>query len=82
MKEMMKKLEELENIATIADKEYENEPENEEKESAFDIAYKNEYIFFNEVAEEIVKITSGKIELKTAREMLRTKRNELKVLFN
>lgn len=82
MKEMMKKLEELENIATIADKECENEPENEEKESAFDIAYKNEYIFFNEVAEEIVKITSGKIELKTAREMLRTKRNELKVLFN
>jgi hypothetical protein len=82
MKEMMKKLEELENIATIADKEYENEPENEEKENAFDIAYKNEYIFFNEVAEEIVKITSGKIELKIAREMLRTKRNELKVLFN
>ena len=82
MKEMMKKLEELENIATIADNEYENEPENEEKENAFDIAYKNEYNFFNEVAEEIVKITSGKIELKTAREMLRTKRNELKVLFN
>lgn len=80
MNELKKKLEELARLETIADKsdaEHQAEPMNEEKEAAFDAAYQAEYNAFMAAAECIVKMTGGKIDIKTAREMVRTKRNEI-----
>ena len=80
MNELKKKLEELtrlEEIAAIADVEYEAEPMNEEKEKAFEKAYQAEYNAFVAVSELIVKMTSGQIDVKTARVMVRIKRNEI-----
>ena len=80
MNELKKKLEELtrlEEIATIADAEYEAEPENEEKEKAFDAAYQSEIAAFVKFSEMIVAMTGGQIDIKTARVMVRTKRNEI-----
>lgn len=80
MNELKKKLEELarlEAIAGKADAEYQAEPMNEEKEAAFDAAYQAEYSAFMSAAECIVKMTRGKINIKAAREMVRTRRNEI-----
>lgn len=80
MNELKKRLEELtrlEEIANKADAEYEAEPENEEMEKAFDEAYKEEFAAFMAVSEMIVKMTSGQIDIKTARKMVKTKRNEI-----
>ena len=81
MEELLKKLEEAEEAANKADKAYEEEPENETIENEFDRAYKEEYKTFTEAAKEIVNITDGKIDLKTASLMLRSKRNEVKAIF-
>ena len=80
MNELKKRLEELtrlEEIAAIADAEYEAEPMSEEKEKAFEKAYQAEYNSFVAVSELIVKMTGGQIDIKTARVMVRTKRNEI-----
>lgn len=78
--ELKKRLEELarlEEIANRADDEMMADPTNKEKEDAFDAAYQNEYNAFMAVAELIVEMTSGQIEIKTARKMVRTKRTEV-----
>lgn len=80
MEELKKKLEELtrlEEIANRADDEMMADPTNEVKEKAFDEAYKAEFAAFMEVSDLIVKMTSGQIDEKTARIMVRTKRNEI-----
>lgn len=81
--ELKKKLEELARLEAIADKadgEYQAEPMNEEKEAAFDEAYKAEYNAFMAAAEYIVKMTAGKIDIKDACEMVRARRNEILAL--
>lgn len=78
--ELKKKLEELailEEIANKADDEMMEDPTNEEKEKAFDEAYKAEFDAFMAVASLIVKMTDGQVDEKTARTMVRTKRNEI-----
>ena len=77
LKKRLAELERLEEIADRADAEYDAEPENAEKEAAFDLAYQHEYNAFIAVCELIVKITAGQIDIKTARTMVRTKRAEL-----
>ena len=81
MKELLKKLEAAEQRANEADTAYEAEPENEEKEKAFDEAYKAEFEAFNELSNEIVKLTNGQIDKATAGTLIRSKRNELKELI-
>ena len=79
MNELKKRLEELERLEAIADQadgEMMADPENAEKEAAFDAAYQAEYNAFMAAAECIVKLADGKIDIKTAREMVRAKRNE------
>lgn len=76
-KKSLKELERLEKIADMADDEMMADPTNEEKEKAFDEAYKAEFDAFIAVASLIVKMTSGQIGEKTARTMVRTKRNEI-----
>lgn len=78
--ELKKRLEELarlEEIANKADDAMMADPTNEEKEKAFDEAYKAEFDAFTAVANLIVKMTNGQIDEKTAREMVRTKRSEI-----
>lgn len=77
LKELLEKLSQLEDIANQADAEYEAEPENAEEEKAFDEAYKAEWDAFMVVSALIVKISHGQIDEKTAREIVRIKRNEI-----
>lgn len=80
MNELKKRLEELarlEEIANRADDAMMADPTNEEKEKAFDEAYKAEFDAFTAVANLIVKMTNGQIDEKTTRIMVRTKRNEI-----
>lgn len=81
MKELLKRLAIAEKEANEADQAYEADPENIEKEEAFDRAYKAEYDLYMKAANEIVKITSGKIDIKTAAAMIQTRRKELETLF-
>lgn len=77
LKRMLSELSGLEEIANKADDAMMDDPTNEEKEKAFDEAYKAEFDAFTTVANLIVKMTGGQIDEKTARTMVRTKRNEI-----
>lgn len=81
MKELLKKLREAEERANAADRAYDLDPENEEKEAAFDEAYKEEYRLFTIAAKEIVRMSAGQIDIKTARAMVQSKRERLEALF-
>ncbi len=59
---------------------YDEEPENESYENAFDEAYKREYNAMMEIARYIHKITFGNISLETAATMVDLKYDELKIL--
>ena len=60
-----------------AEKAYEADYMNEEKENAFDKAYEKEYNALMEASELISRITKGKIGLLTAKEMIREKKSEV-----
>lgn len=77
LKKRLEELERLEEIANKADDEMMADPTSEEKERAFDEAYKAEFDAFMAVASLIVKMTDGQVDEKTARTMVRTKRNEI-----
>ena len=81
MKELLKKLEEAEKRANAADEAWGNDPENEQLEIEFDEAYNEEWNARKAVINEIVRMTSGQIDEKTANTMLSVKRNELKALI-
>lgn len=83
-KELLKKLEkfeELEAAASKADEAYGAEPENAEAEVAFDKAYKEEFQAMEELLNGIVELTNGQIDTETAKNMLFTKRAELKKIL-
>lgn len=67
----------LEEIADHAEADYEREPENTEYEETFDRAYQNEFTAYMAVSEMIVKLSGGKIDAKTARALVKTKRAEI-----
>ena len=73
------KLEQLEKIADHAEADYQREPENVEYEETFDRAYENEYNAFILVANQISEFAG--IDIKTAREIVRAKREELKKIL-
>ena len=81
MKQLLEKLKEAERKADAADREYENDPENEEKEKAFDLAYNEEYKAFEALAGAIVKATAGKIDTQTAAAMIRGRRQQLETIL-
>ena len=70
------KLEKLEEIASHAEADYEKDPESAEYEETFDRAYKNEFSAFMTVSGQIAKFAG--IDEKTARAMVKGKREELK----
>lgn len=81
MLELLKKFEEAEAESNRLDVLFEADPENEELEKAWDIAYKKEYEALEECVKMIVKISRGQIDGKAAHAMVLTKRDELKEIF-
>ena len=81
MKELLERLKVAEEKADIADREYGNDPENEEKEKAFDLAYSEEYKAFEALAKEIVKVTAGEIDTQAAAAMIRGRRQQLETIL-
>lgn len=75
--EKLQKLERMEEIANHAEADYEREPENEEYEKTFGIAYKNEFNAYIEAAKYMECMTGGNIDFLTAKRMTQTKRTEL-----
>lgn len=73
---------ELEAAADAADLAWEQDPENEKLEAAFDCAYEAEHEALQSLLNEIVSFTSGQINLSTARTMLMSKREELQALIS
>ena len=73
------KLEQLEEIANQAEADYEREPENAEYEAAFDRAYENQFAMFMTVSNQIAEFSG--IDAKTARAIVRGKREELKKIL-
>ena len=82
MKKLLKALKIAEMEATKADEAWEADPENEELEAAFDEAYSKEFEARENLAKAIVKTTFGKIDIQTARNMIRIKRMELETLIS
>ena len=81
IKKLFKELEAAEIEMDKIDAIYELDAENEEVENAWMKAYEKENEAFENVVKEIVTISAGMIDTKTARTMIRAKRNELKNLI-
>lgn len=81
MKELLKRLTKLEKEAAEAEMAYIEAPEDEAIEEAFDKAYEAEYNAYMAAANEVVKMTEGKISFNIAKTMIQTKRSELEALF-
>lgn len=81
MKHFLETLKTAEMEANKLDELWGADPDNEELESQWDTAYKAQHKAFSEAVAEIVRITSGQIDNKTAASMLRAKRSEVEKLF-
>lgn len=79
MKELLRRLEEAEERANEADAAWEQDPENEELEKAFNETYKAEFEAFNELEEAIEKATG--IDAQTVSSMIRSRREDLKAII-
>ena len=79
IKKSLEELERLEAVADVADEAYQNNPESEEVENAFDEAYQAEYNAFIIVSNQIAEFAG--IDAKTARAMVQGKREELKQIL-
>ena len=75
IKEMFAELEAAEANMNVIDEMFDNDPENEAIENAWNRAYEKEFEAFTNVVNEIVTISNGMIDNKTAAMMLRAKRN-------
>ena len=82
LKDLLKALKIAEENANKVDAAWENDPENENLEIAFDRAYAKEHEALENLVGEIVKVTAGKIDRKTARAMVIKKREQLEALIN
>lgn len=65
----------------LADEHYDEE-KSEQYEQQGDAIYERLYVLVEKAADYIVSITSGSVDKKTARVMIRTKRTELERLFD
>ena len=61
---------------------WEMEPENAELETAFSEAYEKEFKLFSEITEDIVKLSNGRIDIYTARMMVKRRLADLENLIN
>ena len=81
MKDLFEIYEDIKAKADKAERLWDLNPRNKELEDAFDKAWEDEYRAFNNLANAIVDITDGKIDKNTAKNMIRTKSEELKVIL-
>jgi hypothetical protein len=81
IKILFEKLKAAEEKADKAEFEYEKAPENEEKEKAFDLAYKEEFKAFEALIGAIVNATDGHIDTQTAAAMIRGRRQQLETIL-
>ena len=72
----------LEAATDAASRAWEQDPEDEKLEAAFDSAYKAESDARTALMQEIVSLSNGQINLSTARTMLILKREELQALIS
>lgn len=72
----------LEAAADAADLAWEQDPEDENLEAAFDRAYEAQHEALQSLVKEIVSFTNGQINFSTARMMLMSKREELQALIS
>lgn len=89
MKELLMQIDEMEQELNkvqeqaeywLAEEHY-DEVKSEQYEQEGDSIYEKLYALIENAADQIVSITSGRIDKKTARVMIRTKKTELKKLF-
>lgn len=89
MKELLMQIDEMEQELNkvqeqaeywLAEEHY-DEAKSEQYEQEGDSIYEKLYALIENAADQIVSITSGRIDKKTARVMIRTKRTELEKLF-
>lgn len=81
-KELFETYKRAEIAATEIENRYDAEPENEELETAFDVAYKIEHKALMALADGIVEYTAGMIDRKTARIMIMKMPERLEALVN
>lgn len=81
MKEALERLKKAEHITDLIDQAWDQEPENEKLEAAWQDAYEKEYTAFNSLAEAIVKYSLGKIDVETACSIIRVKRADLETII-
>lgn len=67
--------------ADVAETAYENEPENESMEQAFDEAYAKESHALYALIDEVVSLTSGAINRKTARRMIVSREDDFRAIM-
>lgn len=82
LKNLFEAYERAEMASTEIENRWDADPENEELEKAFDVAYELEHKALMKLAEGIKDFTGGKIDIKTARIMIMKKMPELKALMN
>lgn len=78
--DLIKDYERFLKISDEANEDYSNNPEDAEKEKAFDEAYKNEFKAYMRCVDYIVEKSAGKIDFYKAKFLVNTKTDELKSL--
>lgn len=81
VKELLKRLEIAETASDKAEKAYAEDYMNEEKEHAFDEAYKIQFDLYVETAKELTRVTYNNIDFVEAKKLIMTKRENLKALL-
>lgn len=81
IKPALEKLEALEATADAAEEEMMNNVMNDDKEKAFDEAYKAQYECFMNISCALVELSGGKITIADARAIVNGKRERLKEIF-
>lgn len=81
-KRLFKAYQKAEKAATVAEMAYDQEPENEALEAAFDRAYEDEHKAMTELINGIVEYTAGMIDRPTARIMIMKMPERLEALVN
>ena len=82
LKELLNNIEAAEKAANEANDALDLENPTEEAEQAFDVAYKKEWEAFEELTKALEEVTGGKIDTKTASQMIRGRREDLKRIIN
>lgn len=82
IKNLFNRFLELEAACDVADSAWEQDPESVELEEAFDRAYEAEDEALQALVNEIVSFTNSRIDARTARVMVMSKRTELQALIS